>query len=152
MRFIHSVSISAKPSEVFLYLDDAEKLQLWTAGLEAISYDKPDVPRGVGTRFIQRIKEGRRTREYAGEVTGYGPPLRLGLRLTSRRFYFDIDYRMREGAGVTLVEQIAELTLTSRLARVAVILGAPFVQRGQKRMLARLKATVEQGLRRDSRV
>ena len=54
-------------------------------GLEETSYpDGLDRTRPVGTRFVQRIREGGRVSEYQGIVTAYDPQRHLGIEIGNR--------------------------------------------------------------------
>lgn len=151
MRFIRTVTVSAPASAVFLHLDDGGRRKQWLPALADVSYEKPGVPRGVGTQFIQRIRRRGRVREYAGEITAYRPPHELGFRLEAARFAIDIVYRLAARPGGTRVEQVCTTTAKNALARALAMIGASPLRWQQRPMLARLKAAVEQAQVHESR-
>ena len=151
MHLNASVTITAPIGQVFSYLDDGQRLRRWIAGLVEVSYEKPGIPRGVGSRFRQRIKAGGRIRNYEGEVIVYQPPAQIGVRLGNARCSVDVRYRLVERLGATQVEQTAVVQVRGRLARLVSVAGGWLMQRQQRRMLRRLKAVVEQDRLRDSR-
>jgi uncharacterized protein YndB with AHSA1/START domain len=143
MHSTASVTVLAPIGRVFVWLDEADKLKQWLAGLEEVTYLKPGVPRGAGSRFLYRLREGGHVTEYQGEVTAYRPPEELAVRLSSPHLEMDIRYRLASRQGSTSVEQTVVLASLSRLARLTLPLAGRLLLRRQARQLARLKVIVE---------
>lgn len=138
-----SVTVPVPLSQAFAWLDEPGKLKQWVSGLEEVTYLKPGIPRGAGTRFLCRLRQGIRVTEYQGEVTAYRPPNELALRLSSRRFALDIRYRLASRQEGTWIEQTVVLDSPSRPARLMLPLAGPLLRLHQARQLARLQAAVE---------
>lgn len=144
-RFVASVTISVPRERVFAYLENPALMRQWIAGLEEVTFDQPGIPRGVGTRFRQRMRTGGRSREYAGEVAAYRPPQEVAVRLARPRFSVAVEYRLAVADGGTRVEQVVALTIPGWLGR---LLGGGvswLLRRRQAEGLARLKAVAEAG-------
>jgi len=142
MHSTASVIVLAPVRHVFTWLDEEDKLKQWTAGLERVTYLKPGVPRGAGTRFLYGLRQGGRVTEYEGEVTAYRPPEELELRLSSPHFAMDIRYRLAIRPDGTLVEQTVVLAPLSWPARLMLPMAGWLLRLRQARQLARLEAAV----------
>jgi uncharacterized protein YndB with AHSA1/START domain len=105
----HSLDIDAPIEKVFALVDDPERIKLWMKGLEETVYPTPpNRENPVGTRFKQRIREGRRVAEYDGEVTAYDKPTHLAVRIGNEKFLFDVDYRLSDLGGRTQLDYTAQ--------------------------------------------
>lgn len=142
-RLVASVTISAPRERVFAYLDDPALMKQWIAGLEEFAFDKPGIPRGVGTGFHEKIRGMGRSREYAGEVIAYRPPQEVGTRLTSTRFSLDVTHRLTAAEGGTRIEQIVALRFLGWPGRLTGGIAGWLLRRHLAQALARLKSVVE---------
>ena len=144
-RLVASVTIAAPRERVFAYLDDPALMKRWIAGLEEVTFDKPGVPRAVGTGFREKIRGMGRTLQYAGEVIAYRPPQEVGARLANTRFSLDVTHRLTSAGSGTRIEQIAALTFHGWPGRLTGGLAGWLLRRHLAQALARLKTVVEAG-------
>ena len=142
-RLVASVTIAAPRERVFSYLDDPALMKQWIAGLEEVVFDKPGIPRAVGTAFRQKIRGLGRSREYAGEFIAYRPPHEIGTRLARTRFAIEVTHRLASAEGGTRIEQIAALRFPGWPARVTGGIPGWLLRRRMAKALARLKSVVE---------
>src|SRR5260370_25395181 len=94
-KITYSIEINAPIEMVFDLIDDPEKIKKWMDGLEEISCPEernPDNP--VGTKFRQKIKEGRHTQEFDGEVVGYEKPKNLSIQVANKYCAVLVDYNL----------------------------------------------------------
>ena len=141
-----SLDIDAPIAKVFALVDDPERIKLWMKGLEETVYPTPpnrDDP--VGTRFKQRIREGRRVAEYDGEVTAYEKPTHLAVRIGSEKFSFDVDYRLSDLGGRTHLDYTAQGSTPGGLAAVGNVLFSWLAGRIAGKQMKRLKKLAESG-------
>jgi uncharacterized protein YndB with AHSA1/START domain len=140
----HTLEIDAPIEQVFALLDDPQKIKLWMHGLEETVYKtKRNRQQPVGTRFTQRLKQGRRISEYDGEVTAYERPTHLALRISNDSFAFDVDYRLADLGGRTRLEYTATGADPKGLARPAGAFFALVTRRISAKQMRRLKAVAE---------
>ena len=112
MNETYSQVIAAPVTRVWELIDNHENLRLWMDGLEDTTYpDGLDRSRPIGTRFVQRIREGGRVAEYQGVVTAYEHLRHLGIEIGNRAFTMDVDYRL------TPVEQGTRLDYSANMKR-----------------------------------
>ena len=72
MKTICSIDIDAPITKVFDFINDAEKHKLWLDGLEdTIREPGYDRKHPVGSRFQQKIRDGKKIEVYDGEVTAF---------------------------------------------------------------------------------
>jgi uncharacterized protein YndB with AHSA1/START domain len=148
----HTLEIDAPIERVFALVDDPQKIKLWMRGLEETVYKtKRNRQHPVGTRFTQRIKQGRRISEYDGEVTAYERPTHLALRIGNDQFAFDVDYRLADLGGRTRLEYTATGADPKGLARPAGAFFALVTRRISAKQMRRLKAVAESKTKPESR-
>lgn len=144
MEIALEVEIAAPPERVWSFLDDDAKLPLWMPEIVETTYpDGRDGADPVGTRFLQKLKEGGRVKEYPGVVTAYEPPRLLAIRMGEGSFTVDVTYRLAEDAGGTRLDYRADITLASLLTRILGRLFRPLTMRIVRRHMANLKRLAE---------
>ena len=141
MEITESIDIEAPPSRVFKLIEDPQSAKLWMRGLEEVRITHRPANGRVGTRFVQRIKEGRRRAEYQGEVTAHEKPRHFAVRIGAERFGFDIDYRLSEAQGGTRLHYTARSTAPTK--GLAAAFFARLTRRLARKQLRRLKEAVE---------
>jgi uncharacterized protein YndB with AHSA1/START domain len=140
----YSVDINAPIETAFRMVDDDEKIKEWGQGIESIEYpDGQDRDNPVGTRFIQKIREGGRVADYEGEVTAYQPPHHLGVTFGSKQFTMQVDYRFTETPTGTRLDYTGEIIRTTLVGRIMMVLFGWLTQRILKKQMAALKALAE---------
>jgi uncharacterized protein YndB with AHSA1/START domain len=147
MQIATTVEIGAPLDRVWPLINDDENLKLWMPDVVETTYPEGK-PEGdpVGTRFLQRIREGGRISTYQGEVTAYEPGRLLGIRLgDARHFVTDVTYRLSEEGPETRLDYACRVTLLSWIARVMIPIGAPMMRRIVKRHMANLQRVAEEG-------
>jgi uncharacterized protein YndB with AHSA1/START domain len=142
----HRLEIDAPIGRVFALVDDPEKIKLWMRGLEETVYaSEPNRADPVGTRFTQRIRQGRRVAEYEGVVTAYDKPRHLAVRIGNEKFAFDVDYRFTDLGGRTQLDYTASGADPTGVARPAGAFFAWVTRRIAAKQMRRLKKAAETG-------
>ena len=148
----HKLEIEAPIGRVFALVDDPQKIKLWMHGLEETVYRTPrNKANPVGTRFTQRIRQGRQLAEYDGEVTAYDKPRHLAVRMGNEKFAFDVDYRLSDLGGRTQLDYTATGADATGLARPAAAFFAFVTRRIAAKQMRRLKKIAESGAPAGSR-
>jgi uncharacterized protein YndB with AHSA1/START domain len=137
VRVARSVEIDAPAERVFAVLEDPERMKLWMRGLVDMRFASR--PTRVGTRFTQRIREGGRVAEYAGQVTAYDPPARLGMRVGNDRFTIELDYRLHDVGGRTRLDYEARSQAATGVSRLADVVFGWLARGVARRQLRRLR-------------
>ena len=138
------MEIEAPIERVWPLVDDSENLRKWMDGLEETTY--PDgFQRAVGTRFVQRIREGGRVQSYEGVVTAYDPPRHLGITIGNRAFEMQVDYRFTDLGVRTRLDYLARKTRGGFVIKVMSPLFGWLTRRILRRQMAKLKAVAEAG-------
>jgi uncharacterized protein YndB with AHSA1/START domain len=146
MRCTYSLDINAPIDRIFDLIHDPEKHKLWLKGVEETRYvGAYDPANPVGAKFKQTIREGRRVKEYDGEVTAFARPKHLGIRLSSPQFVVDVDYRLSPLAQGTHLDFAADVTCSSRLFRVLAAVFGLFTRWILRKQMAKLKELAEAG-------
>lgn len=138
-----SATIRAPIERVWHLIDDPAQLNRWMEGLVESRDLDGGAPRRVGSRFVQRIREGGRETEYQGEITDYEPPSRLGLTIGNRIFAMRVLYRLERVAEGTRLDYSAGLERGGAFVRVMSSLFGWLTRRILRRQMARLKALAE---------
>jgi uncharacterized protein YndB with AHSA1/START domain len=111
MKNISTIDIEAPISKVFDFINDETKHKLWVEGLEETIHEPGYNRRNpVGSKFKQRIREGKKIEVYDGEVTAYERPKHLGARVYSKAFSVQVDYRLTYVKKMTHLEFASEVT------------------------------------------
>ena len=146
MNCVYALDIDAPIEKVFELIHDPEKHTLWLQGVEETKYVGPHDPANpVGAKFTQKIREGGRVKEYDGEVTAFARPKHLGIRLFSKQFSVQVDYRLTPLAGGTHLDYAANVTCGSWLFRLMGLLFRPFMRGMVRKQLTKLKELAEKG-------
>lgn len=136
--------IAAPLERVWELIDDDENLKRWMDGLVDTSYpDGLDRTRPVGTRFVQRIKEGGRVSEYEGVVTAYDRLKHLGIEIGNRVFTMGVDYRLTSVPGGTRLDYTAVMRRGGGFIRVMTVLFGWLTRKILRKQMAKLKALAE---------
>jgi uncharacterized protein YndB with AHSA1/START domain len=111
MKNISTIDIEAPIGKVFDFINDDTKHKLWLEGLEeTIREPGYDRKHPVGSKFKQRIREGKKIEVYDGEVTAFERPKHLGARVYNKAFSVQIDYRLTHTKKITHLEFSSEVT------------------------------------------
>jgi uncharacterized protein YndB with AHSA1/START domain len=111
MKNICTIEIEAPIGKVFDFINDETKHKLWVEGLEE-TIREPGYNRKhpLGSKFKQKIRDGKKLEVYEGEVTAYERPKHLGARVHNKSFTVQVDYRLMQIKKVTHLEFISEVT------------------------------------------
>ena len=140
----HTMEIAVPVDRVWSLIDDSENLKQWMEGLVETTYpDGFDRRRAVGTRFVQRIREGGRVADYAGEIVAYDPPRHLGIMVGNRVFRMQVDYRLTPVAVGTRLDYSALMVEAGAVVRFMSRLFGWLTRKILRRQMARLKAMAE---------
>jgi carbon monoxide dehydrogenase subunit G len=144
MKYTYLQDIAAPIERVFDWLHDPQKHKQWLQGVEETRYvGEYDPAHPQGARFKQWIREGRRVKEYDGEVTTFTRPSHLGIRLFSPQFSIQVDYRLTASGAGTHLDYLADVNCHSWFARLMVGLFS-FMMRGMmKKQMTKLKELAE---------
>ena len=149
MRTAYQLDIEAPIGTVFEQIDDDEKLKLWMEGLEETIYPSGcDRQNPLGTKFIQKIREGGRVGEYTGEVIAYEKPTRLAIDIGNRQFTVRVDYRLSPTPAGTRLDYSVETVKATWMVRLFSKLFSGFTRRLLDRQMKKLKELAEQPLSR----
>jgi carbon monoxide dehydrogenase subunit G len=144
MNETYSQVIAAPVTRVWELIDDHENLKLWMDGLEATTYpDGLDRTHPVGTRFVQRIREGGRVAEYQGVVTAYEHLKHLGIEIGNRAFTMGVDYRLTPVEAGTRLDYSAVMKRGGAFIRIMTTLFGWLTRRILQKQMGRLKALAE---------
>jgi hypothetical protein len=144
MKLVCSTEFACAPERLWSFLDEGEKRKLWMKGvLEDV--ETSSGPRGTGSTFRMKIKEGGRVGVYDGEVVAYDPPRHLGVKLTGPAFRDSamfVHYRLADLGARTHLDYEASIETKGWMK----ILGPLFVLFGRlqlKSFFRTLKALAE---------
>lgn len=93
--------------EVFSFVDDDAKVKQWIAGLIETERTTPGKP-GVGSKFRQKVKVGKRVMELGGELLAYEPNRRVVVGLDSDVCEMKVSYDFEEVGGRTRLRYICD--------------------------------------------
>jgi uncharacterized protein YndB with AHSA1/START domain len=111
MKNVCTIEINAPIGKVFDFINDETKHKLWLEGLdETIREPGYDRKHPVGSKFKQKIRDGKKLEVYDGEVTAYDRPKHLGARVHNKSLSVQIDYRLKNVKKVTHLEFTSEVT------------------------------------------
>ncbi|WP_230530431.1 SRPBCC family protein [Microvirga roseola] len=143
MILTHSIEIQAPRERVFAHLSDPDKVKQWAQGTEERIYLTPE-PHGVGTRFKQRIREGRQVNEYDGEILAYEPSSHLRVRMTRGSTAMTLDCRLSgSSSGVTHLDQSLTAVFGGLFIRAVARLFSPFIRQLMRKQANALKELAE---------
>lgn len=139
-----SMVVTAPVERVWELIDDEENLKRWMDGLVDTSYpDGLDRARPVGTRFVQRIREGGRITEYEGVVTAHDRLKHLGIEIGNRMFTMAVDYRLTSVPEGTRLDYSAVMRRGGGFIRVMTMLFGWLTRKILRKQMAKLKALAE---------
>jgi uncharacterized protein YndB with AHSA1/START domain len=119
MKTICTIDIDAPMTKVFDFINDAEKHKLWLEGLEdTIREPGYDPKHPLGSKFQQRIREGKKIDVYDGVVTAFDRPKHLGARVHNKSVTVQVDYRLTKVKKHTHLEFVTEVTFHSLAFRM----------------------------------
>ena len=144
MNETYSMDIAAPAERVWELIDDHENLKRWMDGLEDTSYpDGLDRNRPVGTRFVQRIREGGRVSEYQGTVTAYDRLKHLAIEIGNRAFTMAVDYRLTPIPAGTRLDYSAVMKRGGMFITIMTALFGWLTRKILRKQMAKLKALAE---------
>jgi uncharacterized protein YndB with AHSA1/START domain len=144
MNETFSMVIAAPAERVWMLIDDQENLKRWMDGLEETTYpDGLDRSRPIGTRFVQRIREGGRVAEYQGVVTAYDRLKHLGIEIGNRAFTMAVDYRLTPVPEGTRLDYTATMKSGGGFVRVMTVLFGWLTRKILRKQMGKLKALAE---------
>jgi uncharacterized protein YndB with AHSA1/START domain len=144
MRIDYHLDINAPVGTVFELIDDEEKVKRWMDGLEETIYPSGrNLDSPLGTRFVQRIREGGRVSEYEGEVIAYEKPIRLAIDVGNRQFTMRVNYRLSVTPWGTTLDYSVETVRSTWLMKILSGLFRAFTLRILDRQMRKLKQLAE---------
>ncbi|MEW6129369.1 MAG: SRPBCC family protein [Acidobacteriota bacterium] len=144
MQFTYNLQINAPIQKVFALVDDEQNLKLWMDGLEETIYPESlNRQNPVGTKFKQRIREGRRIAEYDGEVLVYENPTHLAIIIGNQQFTMQVDYRFSAKGEWTWLDYSATMVGGNFFMKLFAKLFAPLTRRILDRQMRKLKEVAE---------
>jgi uncharacterized protein YndB with AHSA1/START domain len=111
MKNTCAIDIEAPITKVFDFINDENKHKLWLEGLEeTIREPGYNSKHPVGSKFQQKIREGKKVEVYDGVVTAFNRPHHLGARVYNKGMSIQVDYRLTKVKKHTHLEFISEVT------------------------------------------
>ena len=118
-ELVHSVEIAAPPRLVFGLIEDPQVRKLWQQGLEeTVDTFHPAGGGKVGSRFVSRIREGGRLREYPGELIAYEAEALYSVRMDDSQYTLTISYSVVPQGPGTRAEFITRIEFHSWFSRL----------------------------------
>ncbi|QDV10912.1 Polyketide cyclase / dehydrase and lipid transport [Rosistilla oblonga] len=140
------VLIAGTPAEVFLWLDDPQRVLQWVPQMIANAHQEAAGQR-IGTRFHQRFQYKNRVVATSGEIVAFRQDQLLGMQIDQGGMRVRVDYRLEPAGDRTIVRQDVQLHFRP-LLRIPTRMVAPLIRwiackriRGN---LGHLKRVVEQ--------
>jgi uncharacterized protein YndB with AHSA1/START domain len=144
MNCAYTLFINAPVAKVFSLVDEEKNLKRWMDGLEETIFPEGyERAKTVGTKFKQRIKEGRRVNEYDGEVIAYEKPYHLAILIGNKHFTVQVDYRFTADGLQTRLDYKSEMVRSNRFVRLMCKLFAGFTKRLLDKQMKKLKELAE---------
>jgi uncharacterized protein YndB with AHSA1/START domain len=114
MKNICTIEIEAPNTKVFDFINDETNHKLWLDGLvETVREPGYDRKKPVGSKFTQKIREGKKIEVFDGEVTAYERPKHLGARVHNKSLSVQADYHLKSVKTTTHVEFTTEVTFNN---------------------------------------
>ena len=127
MKNTYSLEIDAAPEQVFLWLDDNERLLEWLPNI--VENENLEVTDNkVGSTFRQVYVENGRRMEMHGKVTAHEPNRRIRCEITGDSFDLDVDYLLEDLGGRTRLTQYSEVHMKGFFKIVGFLMG-PFMKK-----------------------
>lgn len=144
MKNICTVDIDAPMTKVFDFINDANKHRLWLVGLEETIREPGYDPKNpLGSKFQQKIRDGKKVEVYDGVVTGYDRPRHLGARVFNKAFSVDIDYRLTKVKKHTHLEFSSEVTFHNLAYKLMAGLSRSIMRAILEKQMTTLKGLIE---------
>lgn len=144
MNFTYAIEINAPIARVFDWVDDEDNLKLWMDGLEETIFPEgKNRTNPVGTKFTQRLREGRRIAEYAGRVVAYEKPNQLAVTIGNAQFEMLVVYRFTPKGAWTWLDYSATMTRGNLFIKLMSKLFAPLTRRILDKQMQKLKELAE---------
>ena len=144
MKNICTVDIDAPMTTVFDYINDASKHKLWLEGLEETIREPGYDPKNpLGSKFQQKIRDGKKVEVYDGEVTAFDRPKHLGARVYNKAFTVHIDYRLTKVKKHTHLEFISEVTFHNLAYKMLAGLSRSIMRGILEKQMTTLKRMIE---------
>jgi hypothetical protein len=144
MKNISKIDIKAPIGKVFDFINDETKHKLWLDGLEETirepGYDRKNP---LGSKFKQRIREGKKIEVYDGEVTAYERPKHLGARVHNKAFSVQVDYYLKHVKKVTHLEFVSEVTFHNLAFKMLAGLSGSIMKTVIEKQMKAVKALIE---------
>lgn len=146
MEFTYSQTIKVPIEKLFDLVDHEDNVRKWIPEIIDIHYpDGFDRANPVGTRFVQKIREGKSIGSYECEVINYEKPKLLVIIMRGRSFKMRVEYRFATQNDITLMKYRAEMESGSRMTRILGWLFRGMTMKILKRQMAALKGLAERG-------
>ena len=125
MKISYTVDINNKPAEVFLWLNNPERAQVWMSSVSKteILHKTSDM---VGTTFREIVEEDGRWTELHGVVTDYRPNRLISFHLSGKFNVVDEEYRLEEIENRTRLTQNANIRFKSFMKVLSLLTGPMF--------------------------
>jgi uncharacterized protein YndB with AHSA1/START domain len=144
MKNACTIDINAPIGKVFDIINDSEKHKLWLDGLlETIHEAGYDPKHPLGSKFKQKIRDGKKVEVYDGEVTAYKRPRHLGVRVFNEAFSAQVNYRLKTLKKKTHLSFTSEVTFKSVAFRMLAGFSGPMVRGMLEKQLRKLKELAE---------
>ena len=144
MKTICSIDIDAPMTKVFDFINDAEKHKLWLDGLEdTVREPGYDHKHPIGSRFQQKIRDGKKIEVYDGVVTAFDRPRHLGARVYNKALTVQVDYRLTRVQKHTHLEFISEVTFHSLAYKLASLAAGPITRGIIEKQMKTVKKLIE---------
>lgn len=138
-----SETIEAPAERIFELITDDEKKKEWAEGVMETFYPEGRPDRPVGTRFIQKIKEGGHVTEYAGEILVFDKPHHLAVKMSNRHFDMLMKFDLKPMGKQTRVDFSVQMPKAGLLAQAVGKVFGWFTKMILKKQLAALKVLAE---------
>ncbi len=141
----YTIEIQAPIETVFHCINDNEKQKIWMEGLQETKYPEGlDLDNPIGTKFIQKIKEGGRVIEYKGEVIAYDEPTLCAVQIGNNSFSVKAFYELSKTEEGTRLDYRAEMGTANLLTKVMGFLFSGMTKRILHKQMMNLKRLSEQ--------
>ena len=144
MKNICTIEIEAPIGKVFDFINDETKHKLWVEGLEE-TIREPGYNRKnpLGSKFKQKIREGKKIEVYDGEVTAHERPKHLGARVYNKSFSVQVDYRLQKVKNTTRLEFVSEVTFHSLAFKMLAGLSGSIMRAVLEKQMKMVKQLIE---------
>jgi uncharacterized protein YndB with AHSA1/START domain len=144
MKNTSAIDIEAPVTKVFDFINDENKHKLWLDGLEeTIREPGYNSKKPVGSKFQQKIREGKKVEVYDGEVTAYERPRHLGARVYNKAFSVHVDYHLTKVKKHTHLEFTTQVTFHNLALKMLAGFSGPMMRTVLEKQLKALKRLIE---------